>query len=56
MATHFDATLMQPTRFSLGFMKSMGQSAAAAGRRFRHPGPARLRPCRRRRLDRLCRS
>ena len=23
MATHFDATLMQPTRFALGFMKSM---------------------------------
>ena len=46
MATHFDATLMQPTRFALGFMKSMdnrrrrpgGDSAILGRRAFGHVG------------------
>jgi CubicO group peptidase (beta-lactamase class C family) len=46
MATHFDATLMQPTRFALGFMKSMdnrrrrpgGDSAILGRRAYGHVG------------------
>jgi CubicO group peptidase (beta-lactamase class C family) len=46
MATHFDATLMLPTRFALGFMKSMdnrrrrpgGDSAILGRRAFGHVG------------------
>jgi CubicO group peptidase (beta-lactamase class C family) len=46
MATHLDATLMIPTRFSLGFMKSMdnrrnhgGRDSAILGRQaFGHVG------------------
>ena len=33
MATHFDATLCIPTRFALGFMKSMDNRARSAGAR-----------------------
>ena len=63
MATHDDATLRIPTRFALGFMKSMDNRKRSVGaklfgedRRQRDPGQRRLRPCRRRRLAGLRRS
>src|SRR6185295_18231548 len=37
MATHDDATLMVPTRFALGFMKSMDNRHRSAGSRILGP-------------------
>ena len=63
MATHDDATLRIPTRFALGFMKSMDNRKRSLGAKIFGPdmrqrdhGQRRLRPCRRRRLAGLRRS
>ena len=63
MATHDDATLRIPTRFALGFMKSMDNRKRSLGARLFGEdvdsvilGSRRLRPCRRGRLAGLRRS
>ncbi len=63
MATHDDATLRIPTRFALGFMKSMDNRQRSLGARLFGQdvdsvilGSRRVRPCRRRRLAGLRRS
>jgi len=54
VATHEDATLAIPTRFSLGYMKSMdNRRLENADNLLRHPVRSRLRPCRCRWLARF---